>query len=125
MHEGDDKTFAIVFDTGDEVVEGLLAFAREQSLAANHLTGISAYERVTLGFFELGSRDYKKIPINEQVEVMSLIGNICLGMHLRGMGRQMGGLYVALFNWLEGPLAFAPALFTGFAGIGLIAIYLL
>jgi uncharacterized protein len=78
IHEGDEKTFAIVFDTGDEVVAGLLAFAKKYKLAASHLTGIGACERVTLGFFELGSRDYKKIPINEQVEVMSLIGNICL-----------------------------------------------
>jgi hypothetical protein len=34
-------------------------------------------------------------------------------------------VYVTIFNWLEGPPAFAPALFTGFATIGLIAIYLL
>lgn len=54
-----------------------------------------------------------------------LIGFVGLGMHLRGFGRQMGGLYVTLFNWLEGPPAFAPALFTGFAGVGLIAAYLL
>jgi hypothetical protein len=27
--------------------------------------------------------------------------------------------------WLEGPPAFAPALFTGFAAVGLIAIYFL
>ena len=54
-----------------------------------------------------------------------LIGFIGLGMHLRGFGHQMGGLYVIIFNWLEGPPAFAPALFTGFAGVGLIAIYLL
>jgi hypothetical protein len=54
-----------------------------------------------------------------------LIGFIGLGMHLRGFGRQMGGLYVTVFNWLEGPPAFAPALFTGFAGVGLIAIYFL
>jgi hypothetical protein len=53
-----------------------------------------------------------------------LIGFVGLGMHLRGFGRQMGGLYVTVFNWLEGPPAFAPALFTGFAGVGLIAIYL-
>jgi hypothetical protein len=52
-----------------------------------------------------------------------LIGFVGLGMHLRGFGRQMGGLYVTIFNWLEGPPAFAPALFTGFAGVGLIAIY--
>jgi len=78
IHDGDEKTFAIVFDTGDEVVANLLAFAKEQKLAASHFAGIGACERVTFGFFELGSRDYKKIQINEQVEVMSLIGNICL-----------------------------------------------
>jgi len=54
-----------------------------------------------------------------------LIGFVGLGMHLRGFGRQMGGLYVTIFNWLEGPPAFAPALFTGFAGVGLIAAYFL
>ena len=57
--------------------------------------------------------------------VTFLIGFIGLGMHLRGFGRQMGGLYVTVFNWLEGPPAFAPALFTGFAAVGLIAAYLL
>jgi hypothetical protein len=57
--------------------------------------------------------------------VTFLIGFVGLGMHLRGFGRQMGGLYVTVFNWLEGPPAFAPALFTGFAAVGLIAIYFL
>ena len=54
-----------------------------------------------------------------------LIGFVGLGMHLRGFGRQMGGLYVGIFNWLEGPPAFAPALFTAFSGVGLITIYFL
>jgi hypothetical protein len=54
-----------------------------------------------------------------------LTGFVGLGMHLRGMGRQVGGLYLTLFNWLEGPPAFAPALFTGLAGVGLVAIHLL
>ena len=78
ISDGDEKTFALVFDTGDEVVAGLLAFAKERGLAASHFTGLGACERVTLGFFELGRKDYKKIPINEQVEVMSLVGNIAL-----------------------------------------------
>lgn len=54
-----------------------------------------------------------------------LTGFVGLGMHLRGFGRQMGGLYVTVFNWLEGPPAFAPALFAGFAAVGLITIYFL
>jgi hypothetical protein len=53
-----------------------------------------------------------------------LVGFVGLGMHLRGLGRQMGGLYVTLFNWLEGPPAFAPALFTGLAAIGLMIVRL-
>jgi hypothetical protein len=52
-------------------------------------------------------------------------GFVGLGMHLRGLGRQMGGLYVTVFNWLEGPPVFAPALFAGFAGVGLVAVNLL
>ena len=48
-----------------------------------------------------------------------LIGFIGLGMHLRGFDRQMGGLYVPLANWLEGPPAGAPGLFAGFALIGM------
>jgi hypothetical protein len=50
-----------------------------------------------------------------------LTGFVGLGMHLRGFDRQMAGLYVPLFNWLQGPPAAAPALFVGFATIGLIA----
>jgi uncharacterized protein len=78
INDGDGKTFALVFDTGDEIVAELLAFAKERKLAAGHFAGIGACERVTLGFFELGRKDYKKIPINEQVEVMSLVGNVTL-----------------------------------------------
>jgi hypothetical protein len=54
-----------------------------------------------------------------------LTGFIGLGMHLRGFDRQMGGLYITLFNWLEGPPAFAPMLFAAVAAVGLIAVYML
>lgn len=53
------------------------------------------------------------------------VGFAGAGMHLRGLGRQMGGLYVALSNWLEGPPAFAPLLFAGFAAAGLVAVHLI
>ena len=54
-----------------------------------------------------------------------VMGFVGLGMHLRGYGRQMGGLYVTVFNVLEGPAVAAPALFTGFAAVGLVVVYLL
>jgi predicted DNA-binding protein with PD1-like motif len=76
IQDGQEKTFALVFDAGEEVVAGLLQFARHHKLAGAHLTAIGAFQRVTLGFFDLTKKDYNRIPIQEQVELMSLVGNI-------------------------------------------------
>jgi predicted DNA-binding protein with PD1-like motif len=76
LQDGPEKTFALVFDAGEEVVAGLLQFAKDHKLSGAHLTAIGAFERVTLGFFDVAKKDYKKIAIQEQVELMSLIGNI-------------------------------------------------
>ena len=65
-----------MFDTGEEVVTGLLQFAKNHKLTGAHLTAIGAFERVTLGFFDVTKKAYKRIAIQEQVEVMSLVGNI-------------------------------------------------
>lgn len=54
-----------------------------------------------------------------------LTGFVGLGMHLRGFDRQMAGLYVPLFNWLQGPPALTPVLFVGLAAIGLVTTGLL
>jgi uncharacterized protein len=73
-----EKTFVLVLDKGDEVIGELTAFAREQRLAAAHFTAIGAFSEVTLGYFERDRKDYRKIPLREQVEVLSLIGDIAL-----------------------------------------------
>lgn len=76
--EGGEKTFALVFAVGDDVVPQLVEFARKQSLNASRFTGIGGFSHVTLGYFELKKKDYKNIEVNEQVEVLSLVGNIAL-----------------------------------------------
>jgi predicted DNA-binding protein with PD1-like motif len=76
-HQGQ-KTFALVFDTGDEAMQGLLAFARERRLAGSHLTAIGAFQEATIGYFDWQKKDYKRIPVREQVEVVSLVGDIAL-----------------------------------------------
>ncbi|WP_083805402.1 PPC domain-containing DNA-binding protein [Chthoniobacter flavus] len=71
-----ERTFALVFDEGDEVVSNLLTFAEEQKIQSSHFSGIGAFANVTLGYFDLERRDYKHLPIADQVEVLSLIGNV-------------------------------------------------
>ena len=42
------------------------------------MTAIGAFRDVTLGYFDWQTKKYQKIPVNEQVEVLSLIGDIAL-----------------------------------------------
>lgn len=73
-----ERTWAVVLSTGDEVTASLLAFAKNQQLTAARFMGIGAFSEATLGYFEWSSKTYEKIPVREQVEVLSLVGDIAL-----------------------------------------------
>jgi len=72
------KTYAVVFEPGEEFVSGLSQFAKDNNLSGSHLTAIGGFQDVVLGYFELDVKDYKRIPLDEQVEVLSLVGDIAL-----------------------------------------------
>jgi predicted DNA-binding protein with PD1-like motif len=72
------RHFLLVFDTGDEIAAGLEKFAGEQQLLHARFHALGAFERVTVAFFNLATKQYEKTEIKEQVEVMSLIGNITI-----------------------------------------------
>lgn len=78
IHDGAEKTYAVIFDTGDEVAGGLLDFAQRNRLGGSHFTAIGAFSDVTLGYFDWQTKQYRKIPIREQVEVLSMVGDIAL-----------------------------------------------
>ncbi|HTU20920.1 MAG TPA: PPC domain-containing DNA-binding protein [Gemmataceae bacterium] len=79
LHENQgEKTFAIIFASGDEAIAGLTAVAKEKGLAASHFTAIGGFQETTLGYFNLEKKDYDKFPVREQVEVLSLVGDIAL-----------------------------------------------
>jgi predicted DNA-binding protein with PD1-like motif len=73
------RTFAIVFDAGEEVAEGLLAVVTEQAIEGAYFTGIGALSGLTLGYWDWETREYRRIPVREQVEVLSLAGNVAIG----------------------------------------------
>lgn len=75
----DRKTFALIFETGDEAAAGLADFVRAQKVRAAHFTAIGAFREVTLGYFDWETKEYRKIPVREQVEVLSLVGDVALG----------------------------------------------
>jgi uncharacterized protein len=78
LGEGDAKTYLLVFRTGQEVMKGLLAFARKHKLVAGHLTGIGAVRDAVLGYFDPHQKAYLRTHEKGQAEVLSLTGNLAL-----------------------------------------------
>lgn len=70
------RTFAVVLATGDEAMGALASFARERDLRATHFTAIGAFSRVVVAYFDWATKEYHNIRIDEQVEVLSLMGDI-------------------------------------------------
>lgn len=91
------RTYVVVLDTGDEAMASLQAFAKRERVSAAQVTAIGALSRGVLGFFEWERKDYRRIPLEEQVEVVSLLGDIGLdaegepALHLHAvLGRSDG-----------------------------------
>lgn len=76
IQDGEVARYVVVFEPGEEAVDGIEAFAAERGLTAAQFTAIGAFRRATLGFFDLEQRDYERIPVGEQSEVVMLVGNI-------------------------------------------------
>lgn len=70
------RTFAVVLDPGDKAFRSTSDFAGQQSVTAASVTAIGAFESATVGWFDFASKTYRKIPVVEQCEVLSAIGDI-------------------------------------------------
>jgi predicted DNA-binding protein with PD1-like motif len=70
------KTYVLVFDKDDDVHRRLSEFASEGAITAASILAIGAFRTVTLGYFSRAMKTYIRIPVDEQVEVLSFVGNI-------------------------------------------------
>jgi predicted DNA-binding protein with PD1-like motif len=73
------RTYVVVLDADEDAFSTLADFATAQGLTAASVTAIGAFEKATVGWFDFATRSYLKIPINEQCEVLSLLGDIATG----------------------------------------------
>src|SRR6266446_4309134 len=72
------KNYAIVLAKGDEVMSGLTDFARQNKVASASFTAIGAFSHATVAWFDEARKEFKLIPIEQQVELVSMIGDIAL-----------------------------------------------
>jgi len=56
LHEDGQKTWALIFDKGDELIATLTEFAGRERMSAAHFTAIGAFSDVTLGYSTVSGR---------------------------------------------------------------------
>ena len=77
--EEDPKTYALIFETGDDLVAGLQRFVAEQQISGGSFTAIGALSSVTLAWFDWETKQYRvSVDLREQIELLSLAGDIAL-----------------------------------------------
>jgi uncharacterized protein len=79
VEDADVVTYVAVCDPGDEAVSALTQFARSENLEAAQITAVGAFERATVGWFDRAAREYRRIEVDEQCELLSLIGDVAVG----------------------------------------------
>ena len=79
VEDADVVTYVVVCDPDDEAVSALTEFARSERLEAAQITAVGAFEHATVGWFDRAARDYRRIPVDEQCELLSLIGDVAEG----------------------------------------------
>ena len=70
------KIWLLVLQSGEEVKQVLEDFAGQDHIQAASFVALGAFERARLGYFQWDRKAYKEIPVLEQVEVITLAGDI-------------------------------------------------
>lgn len=98
LHDNEgQRTFAVVLETGDEVLESLQSFVTRQHVTAAQISAIGALSDAVLGYFDWQTKKYRRNSVAEQLEVASLLGDVALApdqtpaLHLHAvLGRRDG-----------------------------------
>lgn len=75
---GGERSYILVLGDGDEALASITAFAERNGISAASVTAIGAFKAATIAFFEFSTKTYKEIPVPEQSEVLSMIGDIAV-----------------------------------------------
>lgn len=70
------RVWIVVLDEGEEAKQSLVDFAKKEGIENASFVALGAFARATVAYFDWQQKKYKDIPVDEQVEVISLIGDI-------------------------------------------------
>jgi predicted DNA-binding protein with PD1-like motif len=71
-----EKLWILVLASGEEAKEAITEFAKKEKIGAASFVALGAFSRAVIGYFDWEKKKYMPIPINSQVEVITLVGDI-------------------------------------------------
>lgn len=99
INDGAERVFVLILDPGEEAFKSITEFANRENITGASVSAIGAFAHAKVGWFDFAAKTYKPIEVNEQCEVLSLLGDIAQGddgkasLHLHAvLGLQDGTL---------------------------------
>jgi predicted DNA-binding protein with PD1-like motif len=72
------KSYVLILSKGDEVMTALADFARDQKVVNAHFVGIGGVRDPEVAWFDLTRKEFKTMSLAEQMEVLTMSGDIAL-----------------------------------------------
>lgn len=79
INDGAERTFVLVLDQGEEAFKSITEFASREKITGASVSAIGAFSRAKVGWFDFTTKTYKPIEVDEQCEVLSLLGDVAQG----------------------------------------------
>lgn len=79
INDGVERTFVLILDQGEEAFRSIKEFADREKITGASVSAIGAFGKAKVGWFDLAAKKHKPIEVNEQCDVLSLIGDVAQG----------------------------------------------
>jgi predicted DNA-binding protein with PD1-like motif len=76
VNDKDQKIWVLILAPGEEAKETITKFANQENITAASFVALGAFSRAVIGYFDWEKKKYMAIPLNSQVEVVTLVGDI-------------------------------------------------
>lgn len=77
-HTNGTKLYIVVLDPYEEAFSSIGEFAKRENITAASISAVGAFKRAKVGWFDFATKKYLPIEINEQCEVLSVLGDIAV-----------------------------------------------
>ena len=73
---GETRVWIAVLEMGEEAKAQITALAKQEGIENASFVALGAFEKATIAYFDWQKKKYQNISVDEQVEVITLVGDI-------------------------------------------------